>query len=114
MGIIVVGYSIGLILTPVGLLYRDIQMAMGMIMTFWMFLTPVVLMIPAQRNIQSIVMRWNPVSSVLDTTRSWLLGLEPMLWPQFIWMVPFAALLLCIGWILFRIALPHVIARLGM
>ncbi len=114
MAIILVGYSIGLILTPIGLLYRDIQMAMSMIMTFWMFLTPVVLTIPERVNIQALVMRWNPVSSVLDTARAWLLGLEPMLMEQFIWMVPFAAVLLCIGWVMFRIALPHVIARLGM
>jgi len=114
MGIILVGYAIGLALTPVGLLYRDIQMAMGMIMTFWMFLTPVVLMYPQEQNIQAGVMRWNPVSSVLDTSRAWLLGVEPLLWNQFLWMVPAAFVLLCMGWVMFRIALPHVIARLGM
>jgi len=114
IALILLGYSIGLILTPIGLLYRDIQMALGMIMTFWMFLTPVVLVIPEKANIQASVMRWNPVSSVLDTTRSWLLGVTPDLWTQFIWVVPIATVLLCTGWILFRIALPHVISRLGM
>jgi lipopolysaccharide transport system permease protein len=114
IALIQVGYSIGLILTPIGLLYRDIQMAMGMIMTFWMFLTPVVLTLENAKGIVLTVMQWNPVSSVLDTARAWLLGVEPLLLPQMLIMLPFAAVLLCVGWILFRIALPHVIARLGM
>lgn len=111
--IILVGYMIGLLLTPIGLLFRDIQMALAMIMTFWMFLSPVVVTIPEGGTL-GLIMRWNPVSSVLDCSRLWLLGLETTLLPQFFVMIGTSVVLLGLGWIFFRISLPHVIARLGM
>lgn len=113
LSIIILGYSIGVILTPVGMLYKDIQMGLTMIFTFWMFISPVVVSIP-ESGIVSKVMRWNPVSPMLDTTRAWLVGVEPLLFDHFLIIMGLTSILLLFGWILFRIALPHVIARLGM
>jgi len=111
--LILVGYTIGLLLTPIGMLYKDILMALSMIMGFWMFLTPVVVTIPAEGMVRT-VMTWNPVSPVLDTTRAWLLGIEPLLFGNFITIMAVSMFFLIIGWIVYRVSLPHVIARLGM
>jgi len=111
--LVILGYTLGLLLTPIGMLYKDIQMALTMIMMFWMFVTPVVVSIPAAGPVAT-VMKWNPVSPMLDTTRAWLLGVEPLLFGHYLAILGLAVFLLIVGWILYRVALPHVIARLGM
>lgn len=112
-GLIVLGYSIGMIITPVGMLYKDVQMGVGVLLGFWMFLSPVVMQFQDAKGILREFMMWNPASTMIDTTRAWLAGVEP----QFtgFWIVlGLASALLTVGWILYRIALPHVIARMGM
>lgn len=113
LSIVLLGYMIGLLLTPIGMLYKDVSMGVQMILMFWMFLTPVVLTSPAE-GLAATMMQWNPASSVLDTTRAWLIGAEPALLFQFSIFVPLSLLFFGIGWVLYRVALPHVIARLGM
>lgn len=113
LSIIILGYSIGVLLTPIGMLYKDISMGLTMVFTFWMFVSPVVVTIP-EEGLVSAVMRWNPVSPMLDTTRAWLLGVTPELFGHYLAILGITTVLLMIGWVLFRIALPHVIARLGM
>jgi lipopolysaccharide transport system permease protein len=113
LSIVILGYTIGILLTPLGMLYKDIQMAMTMIMMFWMFISPVIVSIP-ESGLVSEVMKWNPVSPLLDTTRSWLVGIEPMLIGHYIGVMIISLVFLMIGWILYRVALPHIIARLGM
>lgn len=111
--VILLGYSIGVLLTPIGMLYKDVGLGVQMVLTFWMFMTPVVLTIPDSGLLAS-VMRWNPVSSVLDTTRSWLVGIDPTFLLESLIVTGCSLFFLVIGWILYRVALPHVIARLGM
>lgn len=111
--VILLGYAIGVLLTPIGMLYKDVGLGVQMVLTFWMFMTPVVLTIP-ESGLLATVMRWNPVSSVLDTTRSWLVGIEPTFLLESLIVTGCSLFFLVIGWILYRVALPHVIARLGM
>lgn len=113
LSIVLLGYTLGILLTPIGMLYKDIQMALTMVMMFWMFVSPVVVTIP-ESGMVSNVMRWNPVSPMLDTTRAWLVGVEPLLFGNYLAILGLSTVFLLIGWILYRVALPHVIARLGM
>jgi len=113
LSIIILGYSIGVFLTPIGMLYKDISMGLTMVFTFWMFISPVVVTIPKE-GLVSTVMRWNPVSPMLDTARSWLVGITPDLIGHYFIILGATSVLLMVGWILYRVALPHVIARLGM
>jgi len=111
--VILLGYTIGVLLTPIGMLYKDIGMGIQMLLMFWMFLTPVVMTIP-ESGFLAEVMRFNPASSVIDTARSWLLGYEATLLCEFVVVTVVSVIFLFIGWILYRVALPHVIVRLGM
>jgi len=113
LSIVILGYTLGLLLTPIGMLYKDIQMALTMVMMFWMFVSPVVVAIPESGPVAT-VMKWNPVSPMLDTTRAWLLGVEPQLFGHYLAILGISLVFLLVGWILYRVALPHVIARLGM
>ena len=112
-GIVILGYSIGLLLTPVGMLYKDVQMGIQMIMMFWMFISPVVITIP-ESGFVAKVMTLNPVTPVLDSARSWLLGIKPEFLNEYIIVISFSLFLVLFGWFLYRVALPHVISRLGM
>jgi lipopolysaccharide transport system permease protein len=112
-GLVLLGYTIGLLLTPVGMLYKDIQMGVGMILGFWMFLSPVVVTIPNSGGLATF-MHLNPVTPMIDTARAWLVGAETPLLGNFLWVAAGAFVFLLLGWLLFRVALPHVIARLGM
>jgi lipopolysaccharide transport system permease protein len=111
--IILLGYSIGVLLTPIGMLYKDVGMGVQMVLMFWMFMTPVILTIP-ESGLLADVMRLNPVSSVLDTSRAWLVGAQPAYFMEALIVFGVSIIFLVIGWILYRVALPHVIARLGM
>jgi lipopolysaccharide transport system permease protein len=110
--LIVCGFAFGIILAPVGGLYGDISRVIPVISGFWMLLTPVVYP-PMTKGLAGILATWNPVSPLIVTTREALTGQPLTFFPQF-WIV-FAGslLLLVLGWIGFRIAMPHLIARIG-
>lgn len=111
--LILLGTSFGLLLTPIGLLYNDVSRALTMMTGFWMFFTPVVLPF-ANSGFAALVMKLNPVSYVLYDTRNWLLGTEGLFVNEVIIITSTAFLLFILGWIIFRLSIPHVISRLGM
>lgn len=111
LSLLLLGLAIGLLLTPIGLLYQDVSRALGMAMGFWFFFTPVIYPPPTQWPI-SLLASLNPVAPLLITTRNWLTLSTPALAPGMIPVVIFAFLLLLLAWIQYRIAKPHLIARL--
>lgn len=113
VGIIILGYMLGILLTPIGMLYKDISMGIGILLSFVMFLAPVVVEFPEEGIIRE-VMLWNPATYVLDSARSWLLGVPAELVGGFWWVTILSLVFVVLGWLIYRISLPHVIARLGM
>lgn len=112
VGIILLGYGIGVAITPLGLLYKDVSLGISMLLMFWMFLTPVVFTIP-DSGLVAGVMKWNPVSPMIDTARAWLVGTEPALASNFFIVLLCSIAGLFIGWVVCRVSMPHVIERLG-
>lgn len=113
VSLVLLGYTLGLFLAPVGMLYHDIQRGLTLITTFWMFLTPVVFPISGQSWVQ-LIYRLNPVSPLLQTSRDLITGMPPTLWLDFLVVTGGVLLLLPLAWLLFRIFIPHIIERLGM
>ncbi|HEX7069434.1 MAG TPA: ABC transporter permease, partial [Rhodothermales bacterium] len=110
--LLVLGVALGLILAPFGLLYDDVQRGLGVATTFWFFVTPVVYPVP-MRGAGEWMTYLNPVNPLLTAARD-LFALGSLQHPKM--MLGAAALafvLLAAGWILFLLALPHVIVRLG-
>lgn len=111
-GLFLAGFSIGLILAPMGFLYTDIGRGLSIVTRFWMLLTPVVYP-PQTSGLAGLISTWNPISPLISTTRECLTGQPLTLLPAF-WMVTIcAALIAFLGLILFRLAMPHLIARMG-
>jgi lipopolysaccharide transport system permease protein len=112
VGLAALGLAFGVLITPFTVLYRDIAYGLQLVLTLWMFLTPVVYPAPDPAA-RSLAMSLNPVSPVLDTARAWLLPGTAMYTDQF-WLVFLLSLgALLVGWVFYRISLPVLIERMS-
>jgi lipopolysaccharide transport system permease protein len=100
------GVAFGLLLAPVGMLYDDVGRIVGVGATFLLLLTPVLYPLPARG-----LFRLNLVTPLLETTRGWITG--PRTTPDFLAVAAAALVGLLLSWLLYRLARPHVAARLG-
>jgi len=100
------GLALGVLVTPMGLLYEDISRAVAMVTGFWFFLTPVIYRPPA-----SGILRLNPVTPLLETTRAWLTS-SGSIASGFLAVTIAATALLIAAWLMLRVARPHVVERL--
>ena len=111
LALLLLGLTIGLLLTPLGLLYQDVSRSLTLVVGFWFFLTPVIYPAPT-KGIAAQLVALNPVTPLLATTRDWLTlgGLNPA--PGFAPVIAVSMLCLILGWGVYRLASPHLIARL--
>ncbi|MBI1423223.1 MAG: ABC transporter permease [Gammaproteobacteria bacterium] len=112
ISLIMTGTVLGLMLTPVGLLYTDVGKAIPLLMQFLMYLTPVVFAMP-ETGLPAKVYQLNPLSPLILTSRDWLTGLLPEYLSYFLIVNAVAMLLLLMFWIVFRLAMPILIERMG-
>ena len=106
------GFMLGLLLTPVGVLYQDIGKGILIIIHLWFFITPVVYPPPTSWP-ANLVAQFNPVSPLLVTTRQWLVGGRTTDLGGFIVVSGVTLVLLVAGWLLYRLAMPYLIERIG-
>jgi lipopolysaccharide transport system permease protein len=112
LSLILAGFVAGLLLTPIGLLYNDVQLSLPILTTFLMFLTPVLYPTPQSGTAGTIAML-NPLTPLVSAPRDWLtLGTTAHAEGFVVVTCVLLALLIC-GWISFRVAMPHLIARIG-
>lgn len=112
LSLIMVGTVIGLALTPVGLLYTDVGKAIPLLMQFLMYLTPVVFAMPKE-GLPATVFKLNPLTPLILTARDWLTGLTPEYLGYYVVVNVIAMLLLFMFWVVFRLAMPILIERMG-
>ncbi|HKI46867.1 MAG TPA: hypothetical protein VKA08_16170 [Balneolales bacterium] len=106
------GMMIGLLLTPLSLLYGDVQKMLTMIISLWFFVTPVIYPSPIE-GWAALVTRLNPVTSLLVTTRQLLTGGELTQIVPFMAVTAATVVLSFFSWVLFRLAMPYLIERVG-
>ncbi|THD77692.1 MAG: ABC transporter permease [Phenylobacterium sp.] len=113
LGLVLLGTVMGLFLGTIGMLYQDVQRAIGIITTFWMFLTPVIA--PGVRHgAIGVIMRLNPVTPILATTRDWLTGQPPEFLGGFFIVMGLTVVGLVAALMMYRLFLPRIVERLGM
>jgi lipopolysaccharide transport system permease protein len=109
----IVGTAIGYAMIPLGSLYNDVKAAVNMALGFGMYLTPIVYPIPTS-GWAKVLIEWNPITSLVMVTRDWLtLGHSSYLLP-FAIVTAISLMVLFIAMMIFRVALPHLIERMGM
>lgn len=112
LSLILAGTVFGLLVTPVGLLYTDVGKGLPLIMQFAMFVTPVVFPMPAAGPAASIF-QYNPLTPLLLSTRQWLVGLPAGEVVSFVLINLSLLLVLAIIGLVFRLAMPILIERMG-
>lgn len=112
LALIIVGFLLGILLTPLGLLYSDVQQTIPIAAMFLMFLTPV-LYPPPEHGLGATLANWNPLTPLVVVTRNWLTTGDSSHWQGFLIVTAAALVLLFLGWIIYRLALPHIISRMG-
>ena len=110
--LVMVGTLIGLALAPVGLLYTDVGKAIPLLAQFLMYLSPVVFAMP-KGGLAATLFQINPLTPLILTARDWLTGQSPEYLGYFMVVNIASVLLLCMFWIVFRLAMPILIERIG-
>lgn len=106
------GLSLGLLLTPVGMLYSDVGRSIPLFAQLLMYLSPVLFAVPST-GLFAAVYRWNPMSPLIIHTRAWLTGMDAPHAGYFLVVLAGIALLLLLGWVLYRITMPILIEHLN-
>jgi lipopolysaccharide transport system permease protein len=112
LSLILAGTTVGLLLTPLGMLYTDIGKSLPLIMQFLMYLTPVVFPMP-ESGWAATIFKLNPMTPLILTTRDWLTGLSSDYLGYFLIVNAGIIALLLVVWIVYRVAMPILIERMN-
>jgi lipopolysaccharide transport system permease protein len=110
--LMLLGIMIGLLLTPVGVLYTDVSAALPLITNLWLFLTPVVYP-PPPEGLLAWLFHVNPVSSLLVAARNLATGGAFLEIVPFITVSGLTLLGLLIMWVLYRLSFPILVERIS-
>lgn len=112
LSLVLIGTAIGLLITPVGVLYSDVGRGMPLLMQFLMYTTPVVFPMPSSGWAVTLF-NVNPLTPLILTTRDWLTGFEPVYSGGFLLVNVAAIALLLVAWAVYRLAMPILIERMS-
>jgi lipopolysaccharide transport system permease protein len=112
LGLLLLGTMLGILLIPVGLLYKDIQSALMIAPQGLVFLTPVAYP-PTVEGTLGKLMNLNPVTPLLIAAKDLVTRGIPNKLGLFFTVFALTLVLLFIGWVIYRLALPIIIERIG-
>ncbi|RSK40523.1 ABC transporter permease [Mangrovimonas spongiae] len=106
------GITIGLFITPIGMLYKDVSRLISFGLGFVMYVTPVVYAIPKEGIMRSIML-WNPFTPIIVTARDMALGQPLQFLPYYIGLLLVCVPLLCLGLVFYRLSIPIIVERMS-
>ncbi|WP_370479340.1 ABC transporter permease [Tamlana flava] len=108
--IILVGIAIGLLLTPFSMLYTDVGKVVSLGLSFIMYITPVVYVVPPSGMMKTL-MELNPFTALITVTRDVLLGGDFVYLSYFgvIFLITIPVLALALVW--YRLSIPVIVER---
>ena len=109
---VVFGTSLGLLITPIGLLYSDVSRLISMGLSLFMYVTPVVYGIP-KTGIMKTIMTYNPFTPFILTIRDVAVGGSPEFLNYFIGLTGLGIVLFFIGLVIYRVSIPVIVERLS-
>lgn len=112
-GIILCGSALGLFLTPIGTLYKDVAQGLAILMGLWMLLTPVLYPMNNAQGKRALVMEYNPMTYMVSATRDWFTVGATHYLTGFVIVTACAAVLFVISWFIYRLTMPIIIERMG-
>lgn len=112
-GAVIIGTTIGLFFTPIGLLYKDINKIITFGLQFLMYVTPVVYALPKEDGLLKTLMTYNPLTAIILTTRDFVEGTVSTYGYQFLIVIACCVPLLLIGLAMYRLSIPIIVERLS-
>lgn len=112
ISLVLVGTGIGLFITPVGILYGDVGRGLSLMMSFVMYMTPVVFPM-VEKGWVGTLFKWNPLTPVIVTAREWLTGSAASMLAGFLAVNAAAVVVLLVAWAVYRLAMPILVERMG-
>ena len=112
LSLVLVGTTLGLMVTPIGLLYTDIGRALPLLLQFLMYFSPVVFPMP-ESGIGAVIYKLNPLSPLILTARDWITGQTPVYLEYFLLVNVVAVFVLLLCWGVYRLAMPILIERMS-
>ena len=112
MASLLLGIAIGLILVPIATLYTDVGRAAQLALRFGFFVTPVIFPLPAA-GLARTLMSLNPLTPLIVSGRSWLAASGETMPAAFTAVILGSLILIAVGLLFFKVALPHLIERLS-
>lgn len=112
LSLIVAGTTIGLLITPIGLLYTDIGRGIPLAMQFIMYITPVVFPMPKNGWV-NLLFTYNPLTQLIMVCRDWLAGMATQFLNGFLIVNAALLILLFIAWLIYRLVMPIIIERMS-
>ena len=109
---VVFGTSLGLLITPIGLLYSDVSRLISMGLSLFMYVTPVVYGIP-KTGVMKTIMTYNPFTPFILTIRDVAVGGSPEFLNYFIGLTGLGIVLFFIGLVIYRVSIPVIVERLS-
>ncbi len=112
LGAIFFGSTIGLFITPIGMLYNDIAKIISMGLGFLMYVTPVVYPIPKE-GLMKTLMEANPLTPIILTARDFAVGESPEYLIYYLWTMLACIPLFFLGLVFYRISIPIIVERMS-
>lgn len=110
LGALLFGTTIGLFITPIGMLYNDVSKIITMGFRFLMFITPVLYAIP-EDGLMRRVMEWNPITPIILTSRDMITGASPEFLMYYLVVLGCCVPLFFVGLLSYRISIPIIVER---
>lgn len=112
LGIIFFGTTIGLFVTPIGMLYNDIGKIVSLGLGFLMYATPVIYAIPKSGFLKT-AMEVNPLTPLILVTRNLITGQNPDYLIYYFTILIVSVPLLFLGLVFYRISIPIIVERMS-
>ena len=112
LGVILIGTTIGLFITPIGMLYKDVGKIISVGLSMLMYITPVVYVLPKEGMMKTL-MEINPLTPLILTTRDLVVGFTPEYLPYYFWVLGISIPLFFIGLLFYRISIPILVERMS-
>lgn len=106
------GYGIGLILSPINAIYRDVSIALPFFVQIGMYVTPVIYPVSFVPEAYQWIFLLNPVATLLDTARAVLLGSPLPSLVAYGILCAWTALIFILGFRTFRKLEPAIVDRI--
>lgn len=112
LSLVLSGTALGLLITPVGMLYTDIGRGLSLLMQFAIYVTPVVFPLPTGGWAAGLF-RFNPLTPLILTARDLITGYTPEHFGAFVTVTGITLAVLVSVWVLYRAAMPILIERMS-